>query len=284
MLGRWPPAKGCTGGTTVPRVPTPSLPPGKRRVRATQLLKKFIKMSSSTERQSQKWHGDGGGTGRGLGTRQSRRKQQRSESAVHTRTRQLQRGPDDKREGKIKISPRTRRQSGTLAPAASCGPPHWAGSPCQLRGHPTGGGGGQGWKMGGGPAKKPEPPWASATRRPRWEMGGLADQSPSVGEGARAQLGNSPSCAGLGGPCAGLGARPRVRGAEHGACREGWGRTRSRPLRILFPTGPGILGAKAKGAIKEGRVGGGAGNVTTAGRGTRLVPGGGPLCFLVPRL
>lgn len=39
------------------------LPPGKHRVRAAQLLKKFIKMSSSTERQSQKWHREG--TGRG---------------------------------------------------------------------------------------------------------------------------------------------------------------------------------------------------------------------------
>lgn len=65
----------------------------------------------------------------------------------------------------------------------------------------------------------------------------------------------------MGVPRAGLGARPQVRGAERGACREGWGRTRSRPLRILFPMGPGILGAKAKGGdggiIKEGGLGGG---------------------------
>lgn len=41
----------------------------------------------------------------------------------------------------------------------------------------------------------------------------------------------------------------------------GWGRTRSRPRWVLFPTGPGILGAKAKRVIKEGRgeAGGGSG-------------------------
>lgn len=44
----------------------------------------------------------------------------------------------------------------------------------------------------------------------------------------------------------------------------GWGRTRSRPRWVLFPTGPGILGAKAKGVIKEG--GGGTGPEGVRGR------------------
>lgn len=59
----------------------------------------------------------------------------------------------------------------------------------------------------------------------------------------------------------GCGHGPAGSRTERGACGEGWGRTRCRPRRILFPTGPGILGAKAKGGgeevIKEGRGSGG---------------------------
>lgn len=77
------------------------LPPGKHRVRAAQLLKKFIKMSSSTERQSQKWHREG--TGRGArDTAVTSQTAEIGKRRTHTHTRQLQRGPDDERKGEKK--------------------------------------------------------------------------------------------------------------------------------------------------------------------------------------
>lgn len=160
--------------------PLGSRTPGKRRVGVTQLLKKFIKMSSSTERQSQKWHGAGGrggGTGRGLGTRQSRRKQQRSESAVRTHTHANSNGdPTTNGKGgkKMMNQPQTRWQIGTLVPTASC--PH----PEPSRDTPRAGAGCWAGKMGGwGLLKKTESPWASETRWPRWEVeGGLQMNTP----------------------------------------------------------------------------------------------------------
>lgn len=90
--------------------PRSSGSPGKRRVGATELLKKFIKMSSSTETQRvRNATEEGRGGEKGNGTRQSRRKQQRSESAVHTHTRQLQRGTDNERK-MGKSNPKTSRE------------------------------------------------------------------------------------------------------------------------------------------------------------------------------
>lgn len=240
-------------------------------------------MSSSTERQSQKWHGDGGG-GDGEGARDTavtsqtaeiRKRRTHTHTPTPTGTRR-QTGRENKNQPPNQAAERDAGPSSIVCP-----PPTLGRVPVPATGTPHGQDrGGRGGKMErGGAAKKPEPPWAKVG-----DGGGWRINPPPLGRGPEPSRGTAPPHAGLGGPCAGLGARPRVGGAERGACREGWGRTRSRPLRILFPTGPGILGAKAKGAIKEGGVGGGAGNVTTAGRGTRLVPGGGPLCFLVPRL
>lgn len=104
--------------------------------RVAQLLKKFIKMSSSTERQSQKWgggvrRGSGRGPGHGSHVANSRG---RKAPHTHTRTRQLQRGPETNGKGtKPNRAPLNQARSGTVAPRPPC-PPHP--TPFRLRGRP----------------------------------------------------------------------------------------------------------------------------------------------------
>lgn len=97
-------------------------------------------------------------------------------------------------------------------------------------------------------------------------MGGGCCVSPHSLEGSRdrgaiGRHGAAPSgpSGDFGVPMWGQGLDPGV-----GHAGGGWGRTRSRPRWVLFPTGPGILGAKAKGVIKEG--GGGTGPEGVRGR------------------
>lgn len=101
------------------------------------------------------------GVGEGVGTRQSRRKQQRSESAVHTHTRQLQRGPETN--GKGTKPNRTPPKAGAERDSSPGGtvslPPH---TPRAGRGDTPGCWG----REMGGLLKNQSPP--------RWDVGGAA--------------------------------------------------------------------------------------------------------------
>lgn len=99
-------------------------------------------------------------------------------------------------------------------------------------------------------------------------MGGGCCVSPHSLEGSRAQGAIGRHGAAPPGPRGDFGIPMQGQGLDPGVGHAGggWGRTRSRPRWVLFPTGPGILGAKAKRVIKEGRgeAGGGSGDVTTS--------------------
>lgn len=109
--------------------------PGKRRVGATELLKKFIKMSSSTEtqrvRNATEEERGRRGTGHGSHVANSR-----DQKAPYTHTRQLQRGTDNER----------KRENPTPKPAGRAlvrgGPTSQGragtGTPCRVWGRPAG--------------------------------------------------------------------------------------------------------------------------------------------------
>ena len=97
-------------------------------------------------------------------------------------------------------------------------------------------------------------------------MGGGCCVSPHSLEGSRARGAIGRHGAAPSGPSGDFGVPMWDQGLDPGVGHAGggWGRTRSRPRWVLFPTGPGILGAKAKGVIKEG--GGGTGPEGVRGR------------------
>lgn len=92
--------------------------PAKHRLGAAQLLKKFIKMSSSTETQSQKCHGGGEGVRDTAVTSQTAEIRKR-----HTHTRQLQWETDNERK-KGNPTPKSSPEGPTgrdRDPRAGCG-------------------------------------------------------------------------------------------------------------------------------------------------------------------
>lgn len=100
-------------------------------------------------------------------------------------------------------------------------------------------------------------------------MGGGCCVSPHSLEGSRDRGAIGRHGAAPSGPSGDFGVPMWDQGLDPGVGHAGggWGRTRSRPRWVLFPTGPGILGAKAKGVIKEGGGGRdrrGSGDVTTS--------------------
>lgn len=179
---------------------------------AAQLLKKFIKMSSSTETQSQKCHGGGEGVRDTAVTSQTAEIRKR-----HTHTRQLQRGTMN---GKREIQPQN--------PAQGV-PQGGTGTPCWLWGHR------RGRKTEGGCLKNRSPPTG------QWGDGwGLLRVPPQPG-GEQSPGGHRPPWGsplrtqrGFRGPHVGSGARPRG-----GACRGGLGTHTQPPPLGPIPYGAG---------------------------------------------